>query len=601
MEYNEIRASMDSCRRNISALKKQIRSNVEEQQSCKNASRKIEENYQLELREQHKKALNAYLQDKTKDLEEQLSQKESAHQKLKQDYDDKKSELENKDISSLYTGSDDITAEIRASLAILQEQLSFAVSPRFQAVLEQQMQITHANLEISRVQEIIQYFNKQSKRIEKLSRSSFVDRLIDKLLSILKISLDDTSSKEGKIQISIIFVAVFVIMLLTAKVVFPIYFLFLIILFVYNIHKHYCIYSALIAQKVVKDNLALIESNLRDRANTKLKEEIKVIDNQFLPQLDQLNAEIMSLRDEISNVSLQETNNFHYDDSASRESYMNSQKINSRHLEELQEAAQGLNSQLQEKNQLYKELGKQLKTIAGDIQERYLNYNKIGESVIFDTQFIVDIENAKPIFFMHPKESCLFLYNKVDEVANFIKLLCVQLRIKMSPMNLLISVIDPEGLGVQYLPLDTSNSEDESIKQLFQIITDKSATKDFLEKSNSELDRKVGAILRNYNDIEEYNTAMVESDSLTESYNFIFYLDPALDDVKDSNLTTLLKNGGIVGIYTHLCINMQSFKEMQDSAAEIIKRVNTVYVLQNGSIYKKAKDFALENLVVHKK
>lgn len=94
---------------------------------------------------------------------------------------------------------------------------------------------------------------------------------------------------------------------------------------------------------------------------------------------------------------------------------------------------------------------------------------------------------------------------------------------------------------------------------------------------------------------------MVESDSLTESYNFIFYLDPALDDVKDSNLTTLLKNGGIVGIYTHLCINMQSFKEMQDSAAEIIKRVNTVYVLQNGSIYKKAKDFALENLVVHKK
>ena len=125
----------------------------------------------------------------------------------------------------------------------------------------------------------------------------------------------------------------------------------------------------MIAQKVVKDNLALIESNLRDRANTKLKEEIKVLDNQFLPQLNQLNAEIMSLRDEISNVSLQETNNFHYDDSASRESYMNSQKINSKHLEELQEAAQGLNSQLQEKNQLYRELGKQLKTIAGDIQE----------------------------------------------------------------------------------------------------------------------------------------------------------------------------------------------------------------------------------------
>lgn len=601
MEYNEIRASMDSCRKNISSLKKQIRSNVEEQQSCRNSVKKIEENYQLEIREQKKAALNAYLQEKTRGLESQLEQKESVFQQLQQDYNQRESELCSKDPSSLYTGSDDITAEIRASLAILQEQLSLAISPRFQAALEQQMSTAQANIQINKVQDIIKYFNHQSVRIQRLSRSSKIDRVIDKILTITKVSLDDNTTKEGKLQVGAIFLIVFLVMLITAKFMFPVYVLFLIILSAYNMHKHYCIYSALVAQKLVKDNLALIERDLRDKANAKLQAEKDELSRQYQPQLDQLNTEINALRDKISNVSLQETNNFQFDGSASREAYMNSQKVNKKHLEELIETAQSLNAQLQEKNQLYHELGQKLHNIAGDIQEKYLNYGKIGESVIFDTQFIIDIENSKPIFFTHPKDSCLFLYNKQEEIANFIKLLCVQLRIKLSPMNLQVAVVDQQSLGVQYLVMDTSDSEDEAVKQLFRIITDKLQADDTIADLNAEVDHRVGTILRNYEDIEEYNTAMVESDSLTESYNFLFYLDPTLEEVKGSAMTSLLKNAGLVGIYSHICINLQDFREISDSAAEIVKRVSTVYVLQNGSIYKKAKDFALENLVVHKK
>ena len=213
MEYNEIRASMDSCRKNISSLKKQIRSNVEEQQSCRNSVKKIEENYQLEIREQKKAALNAYLQEKTRGLESQLEQKESVFQQLQQDYNQRESELCSKDPSSLYTGSDDITAEIRASLAILQEQLSLAISPRFQAALEQQMSTAQANIQINKVQDIIKYFNHQSVRIQRLSRSSKIDRVIDKILTITKVSLDDNTTKEGKLQVGAIFLIVFLVML----------------------------------------------------------------------------------------------------------------------------------------------------------------------------------------------------------------------------------------------------------------------------------------------------------------------------------------------------------------------------------------------------
>lgn len=52
----------------------------------------------------------------------------------------------------------------------------------------------------------------------------------------------------------------------------------------------------------------------------------------------------------------------------------------------------------------------------------------------------------------------LIIYNKLDEAIQFVKLLCIQLRIKLNPFNLAATIIDVDGLGVQFMAFDTSNA-----------------------------------------------------------------------------------------------------------------------------------------------
>lgn len=94
---------------------------------------------------------------------------------------------------------------------------------------------------------------------------------------------------------------------------------------------------------------------------------------------------------------------------------------------------------------------------------------------------------------------------------------------------------------------------------------------------------------------------MVESDSLTENYNFLFYLNSNMDIVKDPKMMAVLRNGSMMGIFPHLLISNDVFRDMKERATDLVNAVDTIYTLQNGSIFKRAKDFALEELVVHDK
>lgn len=152
------------------------------------------------------------------------------------------------------------------------------------------------------------------------------------------------------------------------------------------------------------------------------------------------------------------------------------------------------------------------------------------------------------------------------------------------------------------MAFDTSNAgKDESIKRLFRIVTSNDALKDVLDELDEEMARRKNVILRNYDSIADYNVAMVESDSLTENYNFLFYLNSNIDIVKDPKMMAVLRNGSMMGIFPHLLISNDVFRDMKERATDLVNAVDTIYTLQNGSIFKRAKDFALEELVVHDK
>lgn len=132
------------------------------------------------------------------------------------------------------------------------------------------------------------------------------------------------------------------------------------------------------------------------------------------------------------------------------------------------------------------------------------------------------------------------------------------------------------------------------------IIGDKEKIKETIDDLVSSINTRVAAIRQDYDNIAAYNQAMVESDSLTESYEFVFYQNPEARVLSDLNMQQLYRLGGPLGIFVHLFIKKDVFYEMGDLAEELVESSEGIYLLQDGSLLKRAKEFVSENLIKHK-
>ena len=129
---------------------------------------------------------------------------------------------------------------------------------------------------------------------------------------------------------------------------------------------------------------------------------------------------------------------------------------------------------------------------------------------------------------------------------------------------------------------------------------DKEKIKETIDDLVASINTRVAAIRQDYDNIAAYNQAMVESDSLTESYEFVFYQNPENRVLSDLNMQQLYRLGGPLGIFVHLFIKKDVFYGMGDLAEELVESSEGIYLLQDGSLLKRAKEFVSENLIKHK-
>jgi hypothetical protein len=389
-----------------------------------------------------------------------------------------------------------------------------------------------------------------------------------------------------------------VIFCLSAKVIFPFYVFFLGLLVAYNISKNYKIYAALISQKAVKDNLEIIENTLKTKAERKLAERKEKVQEKYNKELLQLQKELEILEQQKIQAESEVNSSFSFDTAESHNRYQNALKINNSRMQQLKNTGDQLKNELVMRQNELQRFEDDLRSIAGDLQNDFLNYEKIGTDAIFNNKFLVDFKGTKPVYFLHPKGSALFLYDSVNDVTNFIRLLIVQLRTKINPNNLKCAVVDFDSLGVPFLAFseDSENTEN-SVKNLFRIITTNDDVKELNTELNDSVSKRIMSIRKSYNNIEDYNRAMLETDSLTEIYNFVFYQNPTQNILNDDNFKKVYVNGGSLGIYSHVFLKKSEFYEMGDMARSLIENASGIYALQDGNINKRAKEFALERLV----
>lgn len=599
--YNEIKKSIDQVRKDIVGIKRNLSRNEEDQREIRRAVDKAESTFQLNLRQEKDTAQQEFVQQSVAEISDDIQSLQQQISQTQQEYDSEIEHIKNLDIASQYSDEQAITAEVRASLAVLQEQLTKTISPRFQNELEGQFETLEIAMSSEEIEEVIKYFNKQSRMIEHMGSSSWIDKLIDKILQVVRIPSLEESEKAAKISFGILSVLFVVLVIVAGKFLFPFYVLFLGVLLFYNVNKHYKIFSALIAQKTVKDNLKLIDESLRNKALEQQQALLQETQERYDAQLLNAQEELDSLKHKKDSATMSAMQSFTFDDTDLQSRYNNAIKINNKRLEQLVNEKDSLQRDLSSAQSELQDLEHQLHAIAGNVQSEYLDLQKIGTSPIFNPQFIVDIKKSKPTYFTHLQAGMLFLYNDSKDVSNFIRLLLLQLRIKLSPHNMNCTIIDTQDLGIDYLPFKPNNPDnDEAINSLFRIIGDKEKIKETIDDLVSSINTRVAAIRQDYDNIAAYNQAMVESDSLTESYEFVFYQNPETRVLSDLNMQQLYRLGGPLGIFVHLFIKKDVFYEMGDLAEELAESSEGIYLLQDGSLLKRAKEFVSENLIKHK-
>lgn len=599
--YNEIKKSIDQVRKDIVGIKRNLSRNEEDQREIRRAIDKAESTFQLNLRQEKDTAQQEFVQQSVAEISNEIQSVQQQIAQMQQEYDSEIEHIKNLDIASQYSDEQAITAEVRASLAVLQEQLTKTISPRFQNELEGQFETQEIAMSSEEIEEVIKYFNKQSRMIEHMGSSSWIDKLIDKILQVVRIPSLEKSEQAAKVSFGILSVLFVVLVIVAGKFLFPFYVLFLGVLLFYNVNKHYKIFSALIAQKTVKDNLKLIDESLRNKALEQQQALLQETQERYDAQLLHAQEELDSLKHKKDSATMSAMQSFTFDDSDLQSRYNNAIKINNKRLEQLTSEKDSLQHDLSSAQNELQDLECQLHAIAGNVQSEYLDLQKIGTSPIFNPQFIIDIKKSKPTYFTHLQAGMLFLYNDSKDVSNFIRLLLLQLRIKLSPHNMNCTIIDTQDLGIDYLPFKPNNPDnDEAINSLFRIIGDKEKIKETIDDLVSSINTRVAAIRQDYDNIAAYNQAMVESDSLTESYEFVFYQNPEARILSDLNMQQLYRLGGPLGIFVHLFIKKDVFYEMGDLAEELVESSEGIYLLQDGSLLKRAKEFVSENLIKHK-
>lgn len=600
MDYNSIKRNIETVRRNITMAKRTLSKNREEQAAVKASLANTENNYQDRLRASKKEALNSFIIKQTKQYEDEVLTLTEQISEENTSYSIELDRLENANISDFYTDESEISADIKTSVEILQKHIENSLSRRFKNELEKQLDSGSIDMSSENLENLVTYFNRESKYIAKLNKENDIDKVINTVNGLcidnpLSVSEDKNTAS---LQIGGTLLIIGIVAICAAKILFPFYIVFLILFASYNVIKSYKIYSALIAQKAVKDNIDKIDEKLRKEAEARLEDRKKQLNEKHLETIADLENRLISAKDKLNTNKIKAESEFVFDDSDTRKTYDTAININNKKIDSLIADEKATNEQLEKYYLELKQLEDELNKVAGSIQASYLDFGKVGTDVIFNPDFIFDIQNGKPIFFKHPQKSCLFLYDDIVDVVELIKLLSVQLRIKLNPFNLNITVVDTQFMGSSFLSMQpVSDKKDDSLKKLFQIVTSNEDVNLYLESCDEELQRKMRSIRFQFDNIANYNKFMLESDSLTEGYEFIFFEDPSQNHLQNETLMKIINNGETLGIFLHLFIQKDEFFGLGENARKITNNVGKIYVLSEGHYHERAKDFVLENMI----
>lgn len=596
MTYQQVKAELDIAKQNVLSKHNELNRIKEELVSLATEKGKLHSVYEQKILDAKRDAMQKSKQAAMEPLESKLNTAELELEKLKTDYVAVKKDLTFDNLYQKYTSKQEILDEVKDSVEVLRGRIEAILGKNFLERLSSHLEKKSIDLESADLKKLVNYFNQCSEKMDSFANkpTSILSTINDVEQHIAEAT---AAGDRDKTTLSVLALIAIIFTIFAYKYVFPVYVLCISLFSVYSLICSYNVYKILIVQKAVQDNIDGIEQLLRNMVQEELDAQIRDVDEKYSEAIQNTESQIKQLREQLNAVSAKSEYSYDFDASALKnEEVMAAQRLDSKESDLLL-TQKTVEKEYNDWTERANSLKKQLNNIVGDIQTDYLSFDKVCLNTIFEPRFLFDIDAAKskPIYFEHPETSCLFLYRDYEDVTDFVRLMCVQLRSKLNPFNLSITIIDTVNIGqcfVYFLP--TQMKKEEDLSNLFSIISDENGLADRFFEYNEDIKRRQQNISKEFSNIAEYNKRMIELDSLTEEYDFLFVLDPDDSMLTNSDLMRVLRNGGSLGIFGHVFIKIDKFGDMGDSAKELLECIGKTYLLQNGNFNERAKDFILD-------
>ena len=595
----EISERKKKLRREVTAVKRKIASTEKELQEVNTKISKSRSDYTARRRRAEKNALDIYVASEMRPYEQSLLLVQDRIKKLENTYQNDLDNLTEENLMKQSSNKQEIINEVKQSVTKLHNTVLEVIDERFLNELESQLDEHDYSLDTDDLDPTIAYFNACDNEIRKISKYSGVINRFLLWLQGLFVELDLGSFNFSPIVSTIMIIASICILYLCYRFFFPFYLILIGTCMVFNLLRNYKILKIILAHKAVQDNVDEIESKIRADVLAELDRQTKQLNSSFENNMQKLKEQEAALKKVSKDTSLNAKKSFQFDDSKIAETYQTSLSQQEHEQEELTKRLTELNSQLSSLKNDIKILAKDAGNAIAAFQKSYLDPNKIGSSIVFKGKFLIDVVNNAPVYFEHPKTSCLFLYQSKELMQNFIRLLILQLRAELKPTMLLVDLYDVKTLGAAFLnckPKALKDSEQSTIGRLFTIYTSEQEFKKHISEYTADIKSKTFSILAEHQNIDAYNQFMVKLDSLPVPFTFSFLIDPSDQILGQEELLQILESGGNVGSYVHIFLDEDMFFKSGDRYKKFIDAVGKICALRDNEINSFSKEFLLEKL-----
>lgn len=606
LSYDDLKIKLTNLQRDLAKCRENIKNYERQSKHLEHEELNIKQSFERTLSEESNKELNQYVNNLSAPVANKVTELEDELLELEDRFKEEMSKFSKEDLTDYYYSESEMLEDVHKALAMLNERLTNLIGERFQKELNQQLDSVSFKIQADDLEEICDYFEKLTEYFDNIqnnnSKVTSIENIVKKLNTI------GNALETGNKQLTLVVMLVLCFIFYFAfKFVFPIYVIALAMFTIYNVKLSSKIYTTSLLRKVIEDNISAIEQMYREKALAQLNQEKRELEESYKETKNELENELSDTKNKLESILMSAKERFTYDDDKLRENQNNLLIVNKNKKSELERL------KLQEKQKydsLLKELEvtkQQFDQAADNLKNKYINFDKVGDSYVMDKDFLLDIDavTKKPKFFEFNFGSNLFIYSDITDVINFIKLFVVQVRARLKPSCINMTIFDDKFMGRDYLCF--KETEDDKYDNIMRLLINKEELKNYVGELSELSITRTTNIKREFNNIIEYNNFMLSQNSLPESYTFFFVQDIVLNTLLETTFRQILLNGSDLGIYPFVFLSMENFSQGGNDAKELIKYFDNIYTFDqdathqyegsNTILKRKAKDFVLERIL----